>query len=166
MRITKKLAESVISDVIGDDAMPAIQNMYKKSDISELDLADLYGGDINHARNVLYRMHNNNLVTFTKRKDKIKGWYVYYWTLNTKRIKELAIRVNEDRIEMLKNRLQREKGHIYYTCCNSCVRLDFDKATDFCFKCPECNTILVEEDNTEKINVLEKEMERLEKITA
>ncbi len=166
MRITKKLAETVISDIIGDDALAVIQTLYKKTDISELDLADLYGGDINHARNILYRMHNNNLVSFTKRKDKERGWYIYYWTLNTRRIKELAIQVNEERLDMVKKRLKREKDHIYYSCCNSCVRLDFDTAIDFSFKCPECSSLLMEDDNSQKISVLEKEMEKLEKITA
>lgn len=162
MRLTKKLAERVVSQVVGDDAFPALEKLYKTQDISEFDIADLYDGDIHFARNVLYRMHNNNLVSFIKRKDKEKGWYVYYWTINQKRIKELAVKLNEERREALQNRLKREKDHLYYVCCNSCVRLDFDSATDFQFRCPECSEILMEEDNSKKIDLIEKELEKVE----
>lgn len=125
MRISKKLATKVISEVVGNDAIPAINLLYGKQDISEFDVADLYEEDINYARNVLYRMHNNNLVSFMKKKDKTRGWYVYYWTLNPQRVKELAIQVDINRFNNLSKRLEREKGHLYYICCNKCVRFDF-----------------------------------------
>ena len=166
MRLTQKLAQRVICEVVGEDSLPVISAMYGKKDVSELALARKYKGDINITRNVLYRMHNNNLVSFIKKKDKQKGWYVYYWTLNPQRVRELSIQVNEQKLNALKSRLQREKDQIYYACCNKCVRFDFDKATDFEFKCPECNLLLEEEDNSQIVEHIEKEMAKLEKISA
>jgi transcription initiation factor TFIIE subunit alpha len=60
------------------------------------------------------------------------------------------------------NRLKREKEHLFYICCNNCARFEFDKATDFEFKCPECSSILIEQDNSKTISYLESELEKLE----
>ena len=163
MRMTKRLAERVVGAAVGGDALPALEKLYNTQECSEFEVAKAYEDDVHSARNVLYRMHNNNMVSFTKKKDKQKGWYVYYWTLNYKRIKELAVQVKEDRKRMLQHRLEREKGYIYYICSNNCVRLDFEMATGFYFKCPECNEILVEHDNAKTINNIEKELARLER---
>lgn len=167
MKLTRKLADRIIFEVAGEEAVPVMEYIYDDIDVSEYSIAKGYDGDINMARNVLYRLHNTNLVTFKKKKDKTKGWYVYYWTLNKKRIVEIAAKLNETRMESLNSRLQREKDHLFYVCSNNCVRFDFDRATDYGFKCPECSAILMEDDKSKTINMIEQELEKLKKqITA
>ena len=41
-------------------------------------------------------------------------------------------------------------------------RLDFEQATEFEFKCPECGQLLNQEENEKKIKELEKEIKELE----
>ena len=67
----------------------------------------------------------------------------------------------ERRVEFLQRRLQREKGQLFYICCNNCARFDFEKAHDFGFKCPECSNILIEQDNSKTILHLESELQKL-----
>ena len=167
MKLTKKLVRDVSSEIVGDDGKAVVDRIYGKKDVSEFEIAEMFGDDINVARNVLYRLHNEHLVFSTKRKDKSKGWYVYYWTLNLPRFKDLSIQLSNNKIMNLKRRLEREKDQMFFTCTNNCVRLDFEVATDFEFKCPECNCVLMEEDNTNKITRIEKELAELQKsITA
>ena len=114
-------------------------------------------------RNMLYRLYDSNLVSFIRKKDKKKGWYIYYWTFNTKNIKHILKDIKKKKLERLKERLNREKGVDFYTCGNGCIRLDFEQATDFEFKCPECGSLLNLEDNSKKIEEIKKEIAKLEK---
>ncbi len=62
--------------------------------------------EINVTRNMLYRLYHANLVSFIRKKDKKKGWYIYYWTFNQKRIKDLIKDIKKQRFERLVERLR------------------------------------------------------------
>lgn len=158
-----KLIEEVASRVAGEDVIPIVKALYNKRDVSEFTLAKDTKLEINLVRNMLYRLYNANLVTSIKRKDKQKGWYIYYWTLNIPRFRYLAKDLIRNRLTHLKDRLTREKSSNFYTCTNNCIRLNFEQATDFEYKCPECGELLHQDDNTQVKKSIEKEIKNLEK---
>src|SRR3989338_453753 len=81
MRLTPKKIEEIIVGILGESGIPLIKELMGKDNISEFDLATKTKQDIKVVRRMLYVLHNNNLVGFTRKKDKQKGWYIYYWTL-------------------------------------------------------------------------------------
>jgi transcription initiation factor TFIIE subunit alpha len=103
------------------------------------------------------------LVSFIRRKDKKKGWYIYYWTFNPKRVKGIAFGLKRKRLEKLRERLNRENSGQFYICQEKCIRLDFEQASNFEFKCPECGRLLNLDNNSEKIEQIQKEIKMLEK---
>ena len=163
MKLSNKIIEDTITDVAGEDVIPLVKKLKNKKNVSEFKLANDIKCEINSTRNMLYRLFDYNLVSFIRRKDKKKGWYIYYWTFNTKRIRYLVKNLKKTRIEKLKERLQREKSSQFYICDEKCIRLDFEQATNFEFKCPECGRLLNLEDNSEKIEKIQKEIKALEK---
>lgn len=162
-KITSKVVEEIVSEVAGEDVLPLVKALRNKSNVSEFKLADSIRKEINLTRNMLYRLYDNNLVSFIRKKDKKKGWYIYYWTFNQRRIKDLAQDIKKRKLERLHERLNREKTTQFYICANKCVRLDFEQSHDFSFKCPECGQLLDLEDNAKKIMDLGAELARLEK---
>ena len=67
------------------------------------------------------------------------------------------------KIDRFTDRLKEEeanKGNIYL-CPNACVRLNFEKATDFEFKCSECGNILNHQDNEKTISFLKNKIKEL-----
>jgi len=162
-KITSKIVDEIVSEVAGEDVLPLVKALRNKSNVSEFKLADNIKKEINLTRNMLYRLYDNNLVSFIRKKDKKKGWYIYYWTFNQKRIKDLAQDIRKKKLERLLERLNREKTTQFYNCANKCVRLDFEQSHDFNFKCPECGQLLDIEDNAKKIKELQGELEKVEK---
>ena len=160
MRISNKLVEDVVKNVAGSDVVPLVELIKKKKNVSEFKIAETLGVTVNVVRNMLYRLYHKNLVSFVRKKDKKKGWYIYYWTFNMKRIKFLADSLKKEHVERLKERLEREKSGFFFTCPNECMRLDFEKATDYFFKCPECGSLLQQENNQKRIREIEKEIEK------
>jgi transcription initiation factor TFIIE subunit alpha len=98
-----------------------------------------------------------------RKKDKKKGWYIYYWTFNPRRVKDVVLGLKKRKLTKLKERIEREKGGNFFFCRNKCIRLNFDQATDFSFKCPECGSVLDQEDNDKVIQDIEHEMKNIDK---
>jgi transcription initiation factor TFIIE subunit alpha len=164
MRITDKKTEDVINQVIGEDAIKIVKELKGKKDVSEFKMASDMKEDIQVVRNVLYRLHTYNLVTYKRRKDRKKGWYISYWTFNKNRIQELIQGMKKEKLEHFKQRLETEKANInnFYICPKACARMDFDKAAEANFKCPECGCVMEQQDNARTIDFLKEKIKEIE----
>jgi len=165
MRISNNIIDYVIKEVAGERAIELVSYLKNKKNISEFKIADVLKKDIKEIRTTLYLLVNHNVVSSIRKKDKKKGWYIYYWTLNTDQIKYLFKNLKVKKLETLKERLEREKSSLFFVCENKCIRLNFDQAIEFEFKCPECGLLMNQENNKEIIEGLEKEKILLEKHT-
>ena len=162
MRLSNKIIEATIAEVAGEDVLLIVHFLKNKKNISEFKIADAIKKEINETRNMLYRLHEANLISFIRKKDKKKGWYIYYWTFKPKMIKHLITSLKKDKLAKLKDRLSREKSSHFFICQNKCIRLDFEQAMNFEFKCPECGEMMNQEDNLENIRLIEEEIKKIE----
>jgi len=164
MVLTNKQIEDSIAEIVGEDVLPVVRFLKNRKNISEFKIAEKVELEVNQTRNMLYRLHQYNLVTYNRKKDRVKGWYISYWTLNQKCIKSLIINTAKDKLAALKEKLIKEEANkgSFFLCPNICVRLDFDKATDFDYKCPECGSLLSQQDNTKTIENLKKKIKEME----
>jgi transcription initiation factor TFIIE subunit alpha len=162
MSTTKKLIEEVVTELVGEEALPIVFYLKGKKKISEFIVAEELDLEINRTRNILYRLDEHNIVTFLRKKDKIKGWYICYWDFNDKIIPELALKIKQNKIEKLKERLEQEKSNTFYMCKNACARMVFDRAIEHNFKCPECGEIMHEQDNKRTIEFLTERLKEME----
>ncbi|MBI2125207.1 transcription factor [Candidatus Woesearchaeota archaeon] len=162
MRLTQKKIEEIMLSILGEEGLSLIKELSGKQNVSEFELADKLKKDIKIVRKMLYLLYNHNLVSFIRKKDKIKGWYIYYWTLQPESIKFSYIKRKKELLAKLQQRLEEESRELYFTCPNKCVRLNFDQAMDFEFHCPECGELLSQEDNTERIETLRKKVSEIE----
>tara|TARA_Y100000031_G_C8095555_1_gene326240 strand:+ start:34 stop:615 length:582 start_codon:yes stop_codon:yes gene_type:complete len=165
MRINKKLINQVVTELVGQEAMVLIDYLRGKEHISEFIIAEETELEIHKVRNILYRLLEHNLVYFHRKKDKIKGWYICYWDFNEPVIPELFIKIKEEKIRKARERLVREENNFFFLCRNACARMDFEKAIDFNYKCPECNEIMQEQDNQRTIEFLKERINELETIS-
>ncbi|MCK5854238.1 MAG: hypothetical protein KAG56_03385 [Sulfurovaceae bacterium] len=162
MRLTTKTISYIVQNVAGSEAIEIVNFLKGKSNVSEFDIAESLKIDIKIVRILLYRLFKHNLVSSTRKKDKKKGWYIYYWTLNTEQLKHVFIDIQEHKLARFKERLVREQNNLFFICENNCIRLNFDQAVNFNFKCPECGSLMHQEDNKKKIEKIEKEIKLLE----
>ena len=96
-----------------------------------------------------------------RKKDKIKGWYICYWDFNEQLIPYIAEKLKKEKIRKMKERLAREQKGQFYMCKNACVRMDFEQAIEFNFKCPECGEIMNLQDNKRTIEFLKERIKEL-----
>src|SRR3990167_6134311 len=163
MKVTNTKLHDTVKEVVGEDSLKVVEFLRDKKNISDFKIAEKVKADIHEIRNILYRLYNHNLVTYYRKKDRQKGWYISYWTFNKKRIKDLMSNLYYSKLEKFGERLKHEeanKGNIYL-CPSACVRVNFEKATDFGFKCPECGSILNLQDNSKTIEFLQDQIKAL-----
>jgi transcription initiation factor TFIIE subunit alpha len=164
MRMTNKMAQDTITDAIGEDSLPIVDFLKNRKNISEFIISEKTEIEIHQVRNILYRMHSMNLATYKRKKDSKKGYYISYWTYFPKRLKYVASSINSTRLELLQERLAREESNkgCFFLCTNACARLDFEQSTELEFKCPECGTLLQQQDNARTIEVLKEKIKEMQ----
>ena len=77
-----KFLKSVVESLVNKQAVPIVDLLMEKKDLNEFLIAKKLGLTINQTRNILYKLSDYGLVSFIRKKDKRKGWYIYFWTLN------------------------------------------------------------------------------------
>ena len=164
MRITKEILTKTTEEAIGEDAIPLVFKLKGRENISEFKLADELKVDVHLVRNILYRLNNFHLATYMRKKDRQKGWYISYWTFNRRRVNELIDRLKREKLEKLKDQLKKEESNKdnFFICSKACARLDFDQATEFEFKCPECGSLLLQQENAKTIDNIRKRIREIE----
>lgn len=163
MKITNTKIFDTVKEVVGDDSVKVVEFLKDKKNISDFKIAEKTDIDIHQIRNILYRLYNHNLVSYYRKKDRQKGWYISYWTFNKKRIKDLIGIIKKQKLEKYSQRLFEEESNKdnFFLCPNACVRINFDKATDLEFRCPDCGNILNQQNNEKTIEFLKREIKSL-----
>lgn len=163
MRITKKIKEQVLTELAGEQAIKIINFIKDKKETSEFIIAEKTEIEIHRTRTILYKLFESNVANFIRRKDKVKGWYICYWDFLPGNIKYAYYKIKKKKLEKLQTRLEQESGQQFFMCKNACARMNFEKAVDFEFKCPECGELMNQQDNSRTIEFLSQTIKELKK---
>ncbi len=158
-----KLLNDVISDVAGKQGSDILQLLIGKKDVNEFIIAKKLKLTINQVRNILYKLSNFSLVTFTRKKDRRKGWYTYFWTLDDEKALELLNKKLENEMTNLKQHLKSRKIKRFYFCKTCKTEVSEENALLHEFTCPECGEVYELADNSKITNELEKEINKLDR---
>lgn len=163
-----KLLKSVVGELAGSDSELIIDILLDKRDVNEFLIAKKMNLTINQVRNILYKLSAEGLVSFTRKKDKRKGWYIYFWTLNTEKC---LIRLEEELIRKIKElemQLFNRQNKRYYYCKSCNIEVTEEAALENDFTCQECAEVYELSDAekpireiTAKIKAKEKELENI-----
>lgn len=151
-----KLIKEVISSIVGSAATGLVDLLYGKKNVNEFIIAKKMKLNINQTRNMLYKLADEGLVSFTRKKDrKNGGWYTYYWTLDTtKSLANLRTILQKDS-DSLQSQLAIRKNERFYHCPRCDLELNEENALLNNFTCPECGEVFVLRDNSEFVKKIE-----------
>jgi transcription factor E len=163
-----KLLKSVVAELAGTAAEQIIDILVDKRDVNEFLIAKKMNLTINQVRNILYKLSAEGLVSFTRKKDKRKGWYIYFWTLNTEKC---LIRLEQELIRKIKElelQLNYRQTKRYYYCKSCNIEVNEESALEHDFTCQECAEVysLSESEKpireiTAKMKLKERELENI-----
>lgn len=155
--------EDVVKELVNEEAIPIVLYLIGRTKVSEFIVAQDLDLEIHKARNLLYRLLEHNILYFHRKKDKVKGWYICYWDFNEKIIPFQLEKIKTQKLQKLKERLEKESSSTFYMCKNACTRMDFEKSMEFNFKCPECGELMDEQNNARTLEFLKERITELDK---
>ncbi len=155
--------KTIVEDIAGKPATEIVDLLVGKKDVNEFLIAKKLGLTINQTRNILYKLFDEGLISFTRKKDKRKGWYIYFWTLDS--LKSLEFLENKllEEIMQFRHQLENRKVRRFYFCkiCN--VEVGEETALLNDFTCQECGQVYALAKNDKAVKELENKISKLEK---
>lgn len=148
------ILKSFIEELAGANSVQIVDILVDKENVNEFLIAKKMDLTINQVRNILYKLSAEGLVSFIRKKDKRKGWYIYFWTLSNekcfKKIEEDYIK----KIEELLKSLSRRENDRYYICKGCNIEVEEQKALEEDFSCEECTEVYELVNNTNMVRDL------------
>lgn len=135
----------------GKNSSNIVDLLLGKSNVNEFIIAKKLVLTINQTRNILYKLSDEGLVSFIRKKDKKKGWYTYFWTFNEERAFLLLKKNLFIEITQLENQLKSREEKRYYICKQCNIEVTEETALLHDFICPECGEVYELQDNSKSI---------------
>jgi len=159
-----KLLKTIVSHIAGIDSENIVDLLYGKENVNEFLIAKKLNITINQARNILYKLGDEGLVGFIRKKDKKNGgWYTYFWTLDVgKSLLILRKRIINE-INLLEKRSQSRKTKRFYYSPAADIEYSEESALEHNFVCPETGDVMELRDNSEEVKEIEIRVEVLKK---
>jgi len=158
-----KLLHDLVDEMAGMGAGNIVEILFNKKDVNEFLIAKKMNLTINQVRNILYKLSADGLVGFIRKKDKRKGWYIYYWTLETEKC---LVRLEQSllkKIDELKLLLHSRETRRFYKCKSCGIEVGEEKALEHGFTCEECAEVYELSDNSSSIRDVKAKITRTER---
>jgi len=158
-----KFLKRIAEEVAGEAAGEIVDLLANKKNVNEFIIAKKLKLTINQTRNLLYKLSHLGILSSVRKKDKRKGWYIYFWTLNVlKSLEILEERVGQD-LEKYEGELTKKEAQIFYKCNLCSVEVGEESAILTDFTCRECGEVYELSDTKPHIEEITKYIFRLKK---
>ncbi|HLD98057.1 MAG TPA: hypothetical protein VI815_01910 [Candidatus Nanoarchaeia archaeon] len=158
-----ELLKDISQLVAGKNTSPIVDLLFDKKNVNEFLIAKKLGLTINQTRNMLYKLSDEGLVSFVRKKDKKKGWYTYFWTFNPDKALELLQKNVIKEIEQVEHQLKSREVKRFYICPSCNIEVSEETALVNNFTCSECGEVYELNDNKKSIGDLNSNINKLKK---
>lgn len=160
-----KLLRDIVGSLVGPNAQKAVDLLYDKKNVNEFLIAKHLKLTINQTRNILYKLSDEGLVSFMRKKDRKKGgWYTYFWTLSSgKSLMKFKEKLMKE-LEALHEQLRLRKTKQYYHCPNCNIEYTEEQSLLNNYLCPECGEVLNLKEAAPDVEGIEKQIGRIDVI--
>lgn len=157
------LLKKVVEKIAGVPAVKIVDLLYHKNNINEFLIAKKLKLTINQTRNLLYRLSHLGIIHSIRKKDKRKGWYIYFWSLNILKSLEFLEDSLKQEIQALQSQLVSKRMSRAYKCSICGREASEESALLNNFTCTECGEVYVLADNAPIVKSMEEEMAKVQK---
>lgn len=161
-KVLEKFIKESIVLIIGKQYESIADLLNSDKHVNEFIIAKKLDVTINQARNLLYKISDQGLVSSIRKKDKKKGWYTYFWKIEIMKSLEFLRDLIVKKIEQNNSQIKSRELKQFYFCEKCGTEYTEENALLHDFTCPECGSIFALKDNSKAIKDFRKNLERLE----
>lgn len=159
----EKLLKEIMVLIAGKQAEPIVDLLDGKKYINEFIIAKKLDLTINQTRNILYKISDQGLVSFMRKKDKRKGWYTYFWKIEISKCLEFLRTLLLKKMDQLSHQIKSRETKEFYSCEKCNIEFTEETALLHDFVCNECGEIVTRKENTSILKEYNRELEKLKK---
>ena len=161
----KDLLKNIVAEIAGEHAVGVVDLLHNKKNVNEFLIAKKLDLTINQTRNILYKLADEGLVSFIRKKDTRKGgWYTYFWTLDVgKSLSKFKEKLSHN-LKHLRGQLESRKTKRYFYCSNCDLEFSEENALANEYSCPECGELLELKKSAAEIESIKSEISKFETI--
>lgn len=151
-----------VKRVAGNHGLLILSKLWGKQ-LTDEELAKLTRLRVNLVRKILYDLYESRVVNYHRFRNEDNGWYIYRWYVEMEGALENLQSIRQELLRKLEDKLEQERGHMFFSCKNNCPRVTFEQASELEFKCPHCGETLEFMDNRKVIESLEAQIRELKR---
>ena len=160
----KKMIDTFLKEAIAYAAGKPAENIMDilsvKKYVNEFVIAKKLHLTINQTRNILYKLSDSGLVSSTRKKDKKKGWYTYFWKIEALKSLEFLSQILLKQIEQINHQINSRESKQFYICERCNIELAEEKALLHNFICNECGEVFKIKDNSKLLKDFKRNLEK------
>ncbi len=159
----QKLLTEIMVSIAGKQAEEIVKLLDGEKYVNEFIIAKKLNLTINQTRNILYKISDEGLVSFIRKKDKRKGWYTYFWKIEVLKSLEFLKDSIIKKMEQVRHQIKSRESKEFYSCETCNIEFNEENALVHSFTCNECGNIVGRKDNAPAIKEYTKELEKLKR---
>jgi len=159
----KKLLMEIVVSIAGKQAEEIVNLLDGEKYVNEFIIAKKLNLTINQTRNILYKISDEGLVSFIRKKDKRKGWYTYFWKIEVLKSLEFLKDNLMKKMDQVAHQIKSRETKEFYSCDTCNIEFSEENALIHDFTCNECGNIVSRKDNAPSIKEYTKELDKLKK---
>jgi transcription factor E len=159
----QKFLKEIVTLIAGKQAEEIVNLLDGTKYVNEFIIAKKLNLTINQTRNILYKISDQGLVSFIRKKDKRKGWYTYFWKIEVMKSLEFLRNSILKKMEQINYQIKSRETKEFYVCSNCNIEFNEENALIHNFTCNECGNIVSRKDNSATIKEYNKELDKLKK---
>jgi transcription factor E len=159
----QKLLKEIVGLIAGKPAEEIVDLLDGTKYVNEFIIAKKLNLTINQTRNILYKISDQGLVSFIRKKDKRKGWYTYFWKIEVLKSLEFLRNGILRKMEQVNFQIKSRETKEFYVCSNCNIEFNEENALLHSFMCNECGNIVSRKDNSSTLKEYNRELDKLNK---
>ena len=159
----KEFLEEVITLIVGKTGKDLVDLLSGSKNVNEFLIAKKLDITINQTRNLLYKLSDYGLVSSTRKKDKRKGWYTYFWTIDNIKALNVLKAIKTKEIQSLHQLLKSREMKNFYVCPTDNIEIGEETAMHHNFLCLECGRLLEPVPKEKKIKEITTKIAQIKK---
>lgn len=157
--MVKKAHIKKLESILDDNSIQILK-LLSRGEKTDCAIAEKLKTRPNTIRRALNNLHEKKILSYRKERERT-GWYNYIWKIQDEALPEFIESEKGRHLKELQDKLSLENGNHFFECKDGCTRVDYAKALEMEFKCASCGKELAHYDNTEDIQTLQDEMQRI-----
>ncbi len=151
---------------LGGNAAPDVIRLVLEhgNAVTDEQIANELGVKVTVVRAVFNRLHFWGIMDYDRTRDEETGWYTYTWHFLPEKLFEKLVEELQQEIDDIKTKIKELENVMLFECKSGHVRVPFEVAMEYGFRCPECGEELVPVDTAAKKRELKKRLEELRRL--